>query len=635
MEHFAPEQASAIADGTRLYHLIAEGIPNMVWTAGPDGALDYFNARVFEYTGLSESELRGWGWQDAIHPDDRKRCEVRWKQSLADGEPYWIEYRIRRGSDKTHRWHIGAALPLCNPDGSIAKWFGTCTDIEDQKRAAEMLRQRQDSLEELAADRLRAVRETDDRYRALVEMSGDAIIVRQDDRFVYVNPAAVRLYGFQRAEELLGKVMGDFAHPEDLPKIRERAVHLAQSDEPLPIEEFRLRRPDGTYAMVEVLAAPFVFEGRRAVQVIMRDLSDRRRSEQALRERERQLSEAQRLAQLGSWSWDPATGQAMWSDEMFRIFGLDSGSGAPAPDRYSSLYTAESWQRLLEVSARSLETGTGYELELEAVRPDGTKRWTRSRAECMFVAGSMTGLRGTVQDITERRAAQHELQQYSDRVKQLLHRLVDAQEVERRNLASALHDLIGQNLTALNIGLDILKKDLHASAGARVGKRLESLASTVEKTIDAIRDVMAELHPAVLDDYGLVPALHAQAQRFSELTGLRTRVDAFDDHPRLERKVELALYRIVQEALANAMKHSGASMVVVAIAREGSRARLTVQDDGVGFGDPVGARSSRRGGWGLSAMRERAEAVGALLKIQFPEEGGTRVLVKVDLPDAD
>jgi signal transduction histidine kinase len=146
---------------------------------------------------------------------------------------------------------------------------------------------------------------------------------------------------------------------------------------------------------------------------------------------------------------------------------------------------------------------------------------------------------------------------------------------------------------------------------------------------------MAELHPAILDDYGLVPALHAQAQRFSELTGLRTRVEAADGSARLERKIELALYRIVQEALANAMKHSGASVVVIAMAREGSRVQLTVQDDGRGFTDPAGARSSRRGGWGLSAMRERAEAVGALLKIQFPEEGGTRVLVKLDLPDAD
>lgn len=367
------------------------------------------------------------------------------------------------------------------------------------------------------------------------------------------------------------------------------------------------------------------------------DIEDQKRaaSAQELRERERQLNEAQRIAQLGSWEWTAASGEAKWSDEMFRIFGRDPQAGTPGVDTYRALYTAESWLRLLEASARSLQTGVGFELELEAVRPDGATRWTRSRAECVFAAGTITGLRGTVQDITERRAAQQELQEYSDRVRQLLHRLVDAQEIERRNLASALHDLIGQNLTALNIGLDILKNDLHASAGARVGRRIESMAATVEKTVDAIRDVMAELHPAILDDYGLVPALHAQAQRFSELTGLCTRVEAADGSPRLERKIELALYRIVQEALANAMKHSGASVVVIAMAREGSRVQLTVQDDGCGFTDPAGARSSRRGGWGLSAMRERAEAVGALLKIQFPEKGGTRVLVKLDLPDAD
>ncbi len=491
-------------------------------------------------------------------------------------------------------------------------------------------------MSQLAASRPQAIASgLDDAYRALVEMSGDAIIVRQDDRFVYVNPAAVRLYGQQRPEDLLGKIMGDFAHPDDLPRIRARAALLAQSDEPLPIEEFRLRRADGTYAVVEVLAAPFVFQGRRAVQVLIRDLSDRRRNELELRERERQLREAQRLAQLGSWEWDAMSGRATWSDEMFRIFGRDPSEGTPSPESYANLYTAESWKVLTACAERSMQTGAGFELELEVIHPDGRTRWTRSRAECVYAGGKITGLRGTVQDVTERRATQEELRQYSERVKQLLDRLVEAQELERRDLAAALHDLIGQNLSALGIGLDILKADLPADARERVDGRLQSLSATVGKTVDAIRDVMAELHPAVLDDYGLVPALHAQAQRFSELTGTRTRVDASDLLPRFEHTVELALYRVVQEALTNAMKHSRATLVVVGLAKAGRRIQLTVQDDGVGFADPAGARLSRRGGWGLPAMRKRAEAVGAVLSIQFPPEGGTRVVVDLELPDAD
>jgi len=123
------------SEGVELYHLIAEGIPNMVWTARADGGLDYFNRRVFEYTRLTADELEDWGWRDVIHPEDWSMCEARWQRSLETGENYEIEYRIRRGSDSSYRWHLGAALPLRHADGSVAKWFGTCTDIEDQKRA--------------------------------------------------------------------------------------------------------------------------------------------------------------------------------------------------------------------------------------------------------------------------------------------------------------------------------------------------------------------------------------------------------------------------------------------------------------------------------------------------------------------
>ena len=87
------------SEGAELYHLIAEGIPNMVWTARADGGLDYFNRRVFEYTQLTAKELRDWGWRDVIHPEDWALCEARWRRSLETGENYEIEYRIRRGSD--------------------------------------------------------------------------------------------------------------------------------------------------------------------------------------------------------------------------------------------------------------------------------------------------------------------------------------------------------------------------------------------------------------------------------------------------------------------------------------------------------------------------------------------------------
>jgi PAS domain S-box-containing protein len=123
------------------YRSLADAMPQIVWSAHADGQLDYFNRRWFEYTGFTEEEsLAGEGWQHALHPEDVEPCLKRWHASLRTGQEYKIEYRFRRASDGTYRWHLGRALPMRDHDGRIVKWFGAATDIDDQKRAEESLR---------------------------------------------------------------------------------------------------------------------------------------------------------------------------------------------------------------------------------------------------------------------------------------------------------------------------------------------------------------------------------------------------------------------------------------------------------------------------------------------------------------
>ena len=110
----------------------------MVWTAEPDGSHDYFNARNTEYTGLTAEQLRGWDWHPTIHPDDLSRCLELWSRSVATGELYEIEYRLRR-FDGAYRWHLARALPLCDESGQVTKWFGSCIDIDDQSASPEVL----------------------------------------------------------------------------------------------------------------------------------------------------------------------------------------------------------------------------------------------------------------------------------------------------------------------------------------------------------------------------------------------------------------------------------------------------------------------------------------------------------------
>jgi len=118
----------------QIYRLIADTIPHMVWTARPDGSNDYFNQRLLEYAGLRAEQMHDLGWQLIVHQADLPDCLARWTRSLESGEPFHAQYRLRR-ADGDYRWHIGAAQPLRDASGRITKWFGTCTDIEEQKRA--------------------------------------------------------------------------------------------------------------------------------------------------------------------------------------------------------------------------------------------------------------------------------------------------------------------------------------------------------------------------------------------------------------------------------------------------------------------------------------------------------------------
>jgi len=122
------------------FKTMAEAVPEIIWTADVNGMDDYFNQRCFDYTGLTFEQLQGIGWTKIIHPDDLEVCTEKWESALRTGKPYDVQYRLR-GRDGTYRWFLCRANPIRDPEGDIVKWFGTCTDIEDQKLNQQILEQ--------------------------------------------------------------------------------------------------------------------------------------------------------------------------------------------------------------------------------------------------------------------------------------------------------------------------------------------------------------------------------------------------------------------------------------------------------------------------------------------------------------
>ena len=155
---------------------LADAMPQIVWTANPDGWLDYYNQHWFEYTGLTIEETQGWGWEAVLHPEDLQTCIDAWTTAYTTGQPYKVEYRFKRAADGSYRWHLGRALPVRDGDGKITKWFGTCTDVHEQKEAyvevEERVRQR---TADLAATNARLLSEIEERERLAKTQECDSL----------------------------------------------------------------------------------------------------------------------------------------------------------------------------------------------------------------------------------------------------------------------------------------------------------------------------------------------------------------------------------------------------------------------------------------------------------------------------
>lgn len=276
----------------------------------------------------------------------------------------------------------------------------------------------------------------------------------------------------------------------------------------------------------------------------------------------------------------------------------------------------EMWERFLALG--------WLEGEFICQRKDGT----RVEVDYLAAANFMPGLHlCSVRDITARRQAEAKLARYTEHLKSLSRRLVEVQEDERRHLSRELHDRTGQNLTAINLHLSMIREQVAPQALA-IHARVEDAMTLVSATLEAVRDVMADLRPPVLDDYGLLAALRWYGDIFSRRTGLVVAVAGSDATPRLSKVAETALFRVAQEAFNNVAKHAAsATRIDVALEHGAQHERLIVQDDGVGF-DPASERQAGSG-WGILSMEERSEAVGGVLHVHSVPGHGTRIVVEV------
>lgn len=285
----------------------------------------------------------------------------------------------------------------------------------------------------------------------------------------------------------------------------------------------------------------------------------------------------------GIWDWDLRTRQGYLSQRWGEILGYGKSELSDVKDPLIHFIHPDDKARITEAIDLQLGSGDSYTVELRLRHKDGIYRWVLARGATLRDArGAGVRMTGSMTDITGRKNAEAALRSNAARIQDLLRRLVEAQEAERRRFAVDLHDLIGQNLSAVGVELERLRGMSTAGNQQAIHSLLDELAGLVARTMDAVRQVIADLRPALLDDYGLVTALKSHAMSVEHWAGLTVSVTGNTLEPRPAPETELALFRIAQEALMNSAKHAGASQVKLTLSGTASVVLLCVEDNGRG-----------------------------------------------------
>jgi PAS domain S-box-containing protein len=468
---------------------------------------------------------------------------------------------------------------------------------------------------------------TSEPYRILIEQTPDGMLIGQDNVITFANAAATRLCGAANEHALVGRPLLEIFAPTGTSgrAIRsQRFARAAAGEHVAPFEE-QLSQPDGGACDVEIALTRLALLDAESPSLIlaMREISERKRAEAALRESEERLTLAFAGAQEGVWDWNLLTGDVVYSPRWKQMLGYAEDEIEPHVSAWERLLHPDDMPRAQELNESISRGALGYEGEFRLLHKDGHYVQVLSRGYPVRSepGGPIVRIVGTHFDLTERRQAE------SERARtELLSRLVFAQEDERRRIAREMHDQFGEQLTALSRGIGALKE---ATAGSPdvvpLVESLEKVARQLDRDVDQL---VWELRPTALDDLGLRAALSNYVQDWSRRVNVPAELHMtglLDD--RLPPEAETTLYRVAQEALTNIAKHARATRVDVILERQPDSVLLIVEDNGVGF-DTEGSDTPERG-FGLLGMQERAALVGATVEIESTAGEGTTVFLRM------
>jgi PAS domain S-box-containing protein len=370
-------------------HTVMDTIPGLVWSALPDGELEFCNQRWLDYTGISFNEIKGREWAAAIHPQDITGLREAWRAALVRSSSFEAEARMRR-ADGSYRWFLIQSVPLRDSSGRTIRWYGTNTDVEDLKFAQEELRKQTSRLDEL------------------FEQSPEAVVVLStDDRIVRVNKEFTRMFGYE-PDEVLQRLTNDLIVPEAQMESSRAYTRLLQQGGRVEVETVR-RRKDGTEIDVSLLAVSVrTTSGEQVVNyAIYRDITERKLAEERLRESEARFQAMADTAPVLIWM----TGtdgvcnyfNKPWLDFTGRTMEQEVGLG------WTEGVYPDDLQGCFDCFLPAFHARKPFTMEYRLRRADGQYRWVIESGIPRYTpGGEFAGYIGSNIDITDRKLAEEE-----------------------------------------------------------------------------------------------------------------------------------------------------------------------------------------------------------------------------------
>ncbi len=390
--------------------------------------------------------------------------------------------------------------------------------------------------------------------------------------------------------------------------------------------EFRILRADGSIRWIRDRGFPIRDQSGQVYRIagIANDITERKLAEEALRESEERFRQLADNIQEVFWLRSPDFKELLYVSPMYeKVCGRSSESFYTAGPDFAGLHPDDrAW---LNELAPSL-AGTEFEIEYRIVTQTGEVRWLRDRGfPIRNAAGEVYRIGGVAEDITDRKEAADRLKASSEQLRALSASLQSAREQEAARIAHQIHDDMGGVLTGLRWELEAMKKMLEEPTDswplkAVMQEKLATMLGLTDTTINVVRRIASELRPSILDDLGLMEALEWQTQQFQARTGIECRCDCTLSSIPLGEVESTAVFRIVQEALTNIIRHAQATQVSVTMTVEHETFTIAVKDNGRGISQE---EILNRGSLGLLGMQERAHLIGGRVEIAGVKDAGT------------